>query len=360
MAAGVLQAALALVSIALRSYYWFNFSLIRRDSDHIIFRRSRVNKILYMMIARRVGLGLVTLVAVSLLITLGIELLSGDVCTAILGQLATPETVAACRAQLNLDRPVMIRYVEWVWNFMRGDMGTSFSNYREISELIGSRIHNTLYLAGLTALVAVPIGVGLGVVAALYRNTGFDRMISISTLSTISVPEFFVAYILMAILSVKLNILPSIANVDDSMGFLERAYYSALPVLTLTLVLVAHMMRMTRASIVNLLASPYIEMAKLKGVTPMRIIVRHALPNAWAPIIQVIILNLAYLVVGTVLIEVVFVYPGLGYLMVDAVQLRDLPVVQSTAMVFAATYVLLNLLADVLSMMANPRLRRRR
>jgi peptide/nickel transport system permease protein len=164
----------------------------------------------------------------------------------------------------------------------------------------------------------------------------------------------------MALLAVKFQIFPAISNVSSGMGFWERFYVSGLPVLTLTLISIAHMMRMTRASIVNLLASPYIEMAKLKGIKPSRVIVKHALPNAWAPIIQVVILNIAFMVVGVVIIEVVFVYPGLGALMVDSVQLRNMPVVQATAMIFAAAYVLLNLLADVLSIIANPRLRHRR
>ncbi len=312
------------------------------------------------MTVNRLGLGIVTIFAISLLITLGVEALSGDVCSAILGQMASESTIAACREQLNLNRPMHIRYIEWLWNFLHGDMGKSLANSREVSELIGNRIGNTLYLASLSALLAVPLGICLGVMAALYRNSGLDRAISIATLSAISVPEFFVAYILMAVLSVQFNVFPVISNVDSSMGFFERAYVSALPVFTLMLVCVAHIMRMTRASIVSLLASPYIEMAKLKGVKPRQVIIRHALPNAWAPIIQVVILNLAYMVVGVVIIEVVFVYPGLGYLMVDSVQLRDMPVIRATAMVFASVYVLLNLLADVLSMLANPRLRHRR
>ena len=312
------------------------------------------------MIAKRVGLGLFTLLAISLLITVGVELLSGDVCTAIMGQMATPETVAACHAKLNLDRPMIVRYLEWLFNFLQGDMGSSLANERTVQELISARIGNTLYLAALSSLVAIPLGITLGIVAALYRNTGFDRGISVTTLSTISVPDFFVAYILMALFAVKFNLFPAISNVSEDMGFWERFYVSGLPVFTLTLISIAHLMRMTRASIVNLLASPYIEMAKLKGIKPARIIVKHALPNAWAPIIQVVVLNIAFMVVGVVIIEVVFVYPGLGALMVDSVQLRNMPVVRATAMIFATAYILLNLLADVLSIVANPRLRHRR
>ncbi len=319
-----------------------------------------MNNTLSIIIIKRLAMGVFTLFGVSILITLGVEALSGDVCSAILGQAAEPATVAACRAQLGIDRPMHIRYVEWLVNVMQGDLGTSLANKREVAEQIGKRLGNTLYLAGTTAMFAVPIGIILGIIAALYRNSLIDHVISTSTLTTISSPEFFVGYVLMAILAVNLNWLPAISNVDSSMGFWERLQVSALPVMTLTLVTVAHMMRMTRASIVSLLASPYIEMAKLKGLKPSRIIIKHALPNAWSPIIQVVVLNLAFMIVGVVVIEVVFVYPGLGALIVDAVLNRDIPVIQGTAIVFAAVYVLLFLLADILSMLANPRLRHRR
>ncbi|MBT5227399.1 MAG: ABC transporter permease, partial [Proteobacteria bacterium] len=221
---------------------------------------------------------------------------------------------------------------------------------------IGNRIGNTFFLAASAALIAVPISLVLGILAALYRNSFFDRSISMITLSGISVPDFFIAYILMAILAVSYGFFPAISNIDETMTLAQRINASALPVLTLTLAVSAHMMRMTRASIVSLMASPYIEMAKLKGIRPGRIIVFHALPNAWSPIIQVIMLNLAWLVVGVVIVEVVFVYPGLGALMIDAVFLRDLPTVRATAMIFATVYVILNLLADILSLASNPRL----
>ena len=312
------------------------------------------------MIVKRIGLGLFSLLAISLLITVGVEALSGDVCTAMLGIMASDETTAACHAKLNLDRPIWVRYLEWLFHFIQGDMGNSLANERTVAELVSARIGNTIFLATCAALIAIPLGILLGVIAALYRGTAFDRGISITTLSAISVPDFFVAYILMAIFAVSFSVFPAISNVSDHMGIFERVYVSSLPIITLTLITIASMMRMTRASIVNLLASPYIEMAKLKGIKPFRVIVKHALPNAWAPIIQVSILNLAYMVVGVVIIEVVFVYPGLGALMVDSVALRNMTVVQATAMIFASAYVLLNLLADVLSIVANPRLRHRR
>ena len=311
---------------------------------------------LFRLIVSRLALGILTLIAISLLITVGVEALSGDVCTAMMGQMASEDKVAACHRALNLDRPVHLRYIEWLINFAQGDMGKALTNHRDVVDVIGNRVGNTFFLAIAAALIAIPISLALGVLAALYRNSFLDRSISMITLSGVSVPDFFIAYILMAIFAVSFGFFPAISNIDDSMSLAERITASALPVLTLTLAVSAHMMRMTRASIVSLMASPYIEMAKLKGIKPSRIIVFHALPNAWSPIIQVIMLNLAWLVVGVVIVEVVFVYPGLGALMIDAVFLRDLPIVRATAMIFATVYVILNLLADILSMMSNPRL----
>ena len=315
-----------------------------------------MKNLLLKLILRRLALGILTLLAISLLITVGVEALSGDVCTAMMGQMASEDKVAACHRTLNLDRPMHIRYVEWLVNFVQGDMGKALTNHRQVADVIGNRVGNTFFLAIASALIAIPLSLALGVVAALYRNSFYDRFISMVTLSGISVPDFFIAYILMAVFAVSFGIFPAISNVDESMNLSERIIASALPVLTLTLAVSAHMMRMTRASIVSLMASPYIEMAKLKGVKPGRIIVFHALPNAWSPIIQVIMLNLAWLVVGVVIVEVVFVYPGLGALMIDAVFLRDMPIVRATAMIFASVYVILNLLADILSMASNPRL----
>jgi peptide/nickel transport system permease protein len=308
------------------------------------------------MVAQRLGLGLLTLFVVSLIIFLGVELLPGDLAEAILGQSATPETVAAIRRELKLDLPAYERYFDWLFGILQGDMGRSLANQREISELIGGRLANTLFLALVAAIISVPLALTLGILAALYRNGIFDRTINVVTLSSISFPEFFVAYILILFLAVQVGAFPSISNVSDELGFWERVYRTALPAFTLTLVVVAHMMRMTRAAIINLLASPYIEMANLKGLTGSHIIVRHALPNALAPIINVVVINLAYLVVGVVVVEVVFVYPGLGQLLVDSVSKRDIPVVQASALIFAGTYILLNLTADVLSIMTNPRL----
>jgi len=311
---------------------------------------------IFKMIAQRFGLGLLTLWVVSMIIFLGIELLPGDLAQAILGQSATPETVAAFRRELQLDLPSYERYFNWLAGILQGDMGVSLANKRQISELIGVRFSNTIFLAIVAAVISVPLAVTLGVLAALYRNSIYDKCVNVVTLTSISFPEFFVAYILILFLAVRLQIFPSISNVSPDTDFWDRVYRVALPALTLTLVVIAHMMRMTRAAIINLLASPYIEMANLKGMPRARIIVKHALPNAWAPIINVIVINLAYLIVGVVIVEVVFVYPGLGQLLVDSVSKRDIPVVQAASLIFAATYILLNLTADILSILTNPRL----
>nr|WP_305778033.1 ABC transporter permease [Pseudomonas sp. Hg5Tf] len=308
------------------------------------------------MLAQRLALGLLSLFAVSVIIFLAVGMLPGDVAEAMLGQAATPQTVAALRAQLGLDVPALTRFGHWAWQLLHGDLGLSLANQRPIAELIAARLGNTFTLALLAALVSVPVALVLGMLAALYRNSWFDRLLNTSALSAVSFPEFFVAYILILVFAVKLNWLPSISNLAPGAGMGEVLERSLLPVLTLSLVVIAQMMRMTRAALINLLASPYIEMARLKGISPARIIVHHALPNALAPIINVVALNLAYLVVGVVVVEVVFVYPGLGQLLVDSVAKRDIPVVQACSLIFAATYILLNTTADVLSIASNPRL----
>lgn len=317
-------------------------------------------------ILKRVGLGIITLIIVSVVIFTLVQMLPGDFTQAVLGQAATEETVAAFRKELGLDKPAVARYFDWIKSVSTGDFGTSFSGFsdiaaagadqRRVADMVAPRLANTLFLAGITALVAVPLALTLGITAALKRNTFYDRLASVATLTTIAFPEFFIAYILILFFGTLYPIFPSLANVDPNMPFLTRVYVCALPALTLTLVIVAHMMRMTRATIINLLARPYIEMAKLKGEPPSTIILKHALPNAWAPIATIITLNLAYLVVGVVVVEVVFVYPGIGQLMVDAVSNRDIPVVQACALIFAATYVLLNLTADIIGIITNPRL----
>lgn len=298
--------------------------------------------------------------------------LPGDFAEAILGQGASPEAVAAIRSQLGLDAPLAERYLSWLGRAVRGDFGVSFAqlnfqsnlgggdNLKTIADQIRPRFYNTLFLAGMAALIAVPIALGLGILAALFRGSWFDRGINLVTLTSISSPEFFLAYIMILFLAVLNPWLPSLSNVYTDMGLGARIEATLLPALVLTLVVTAHMMRMTRAAILNLMQAPYIEMARLKGLSPLRVIVRHALPNALAPIINVVALNLAYLITGVVVVEVIFVYPGIGELFVNSVKIRDLPVVQACCLIFAAAYVLLNLTADIASILTNPRMRQPR
>ncbi len=308
------------------------------------------------MVLQRFGLGLLTLFVVSIIIFVGVEFLPGDIAEALLGQGASPENVAALRHELGLDRPAHIRYIDWWAGVMQGDLGTSLANRRDIAELITFRLSNTLFLALTAAAISVPLALILGVLAALYRNGIYDRSVNVVTLGAVSAPEFLTAYVLILYFSVTLGWFPSLSNIDANTPFIEKLHQATLPAVTLMAVILAYMMRMVRASIINLLASAYIEMAHLKGMPKLRVIVKHALPNAWAPIANIIAISLAYLVVGVVVVEVVFIYPGLGQLMVDSVSNRDIPVVQACAMIFAGTYILLNLTADIVSICTNPRL----
>jgi peptide/nickel transport system permease protein len=312
------------------------------------------------LLARRLALGVLTILVTSVLIFAGTEVLPGDVATAILGQSATPEAVEAIRKSLGLHDPAVVRYLRWLGHFFQGDLGTSLANGRPIAHLIAFRLANTLFLATVAAVVSVPLSVALGIVTAIRQNSAFDRAVNVASLMAISFPEFFIAYVLVILVAVNLGWFPSLSAVSPEMGFFERLDMVALPATTLVLVVLAHMMRMTRASVIGVMSSPYIEMAVLKGLADWRVVVQHALPNALAPIINVVALNLAYLIVGIIVVEVVFVYPGMGQLMVDAVAKRDVPVVQACGLIFAGTYVGLNMIADILAILSNPRLRRPR
>lgn len=309
------------------------------------------------LIVERFVLSLVLLFAVSILIFGGLEALPGDFATTYLGQSATPQAVANIREDLGLNRPVTTRYLEWLGSAVQGDFGTSWASKNSVSEQIGKRLGNSLFLAGFAALISVPLAIGLGMLSVHFRNRMPDKIINVISLAAISLPEFFVGYLLILFFAVKLGVATFPATVYDSMGFAERLNAIALPTATLVLVVLAHMMRMTRAAILSVMSSAYMETAELKGLSAFRSIVKHAAPNALAPIINVVALNLAYLVVGVVVVEVVFVYPGMGQYMVDAVTVRDMPVVQACGLIFAAVYIFLNMIADILAIVANPRLR---
>jgi len=307
--------------------------------------------------AGRIVLGVLTVFVVSILIFIGTTILPGDVATAVLGRSATPDAVEAIRRSLGLNDPAPVRYFRWLGAFVTGDMGASLASRRPVGPDLWIRLKNTFFLAGMAALVAVPLALVLGIATAMRRNSWFDRLANITSLAAISVPEFFVGYLLILLVSVQLGWLPSLAIVSPGMGPFERLQTIALPALTLILAVLAYMMRMTRTAVLDVMSHPYVEMAVLKGVPPRRLVLKHALPNALAPIIQVVAFNLAYLVVGVVLVEVVFVYPGVGQYLVDAVAKRDIPVVQACGLVFGLTYVGLNVIADILVILVNPRLR---
>ncbi len=309
------------------------------------------------IVVKRLGLGLLTLLVISIIIFGAVQLLPGDPAQAVLGQGATEENLAAMRKQMGLDVPAPLRYLEWLGGAVTGDFGKSLITGNPVTATIAPRFANTLFLASYAAVIAVPVAIVLGVIVALLRNSIFDRVANVATLTSISSPEFFLGYILILYFAVKTGMFPAIAKLDANMTFVEKLDRTFLPALTMVLVVVAHMMRMTRAAIIALLSSPFIEMARLKGMPAWKVIVKHALPNAWAPIINVIALNLAYLITGVVLVEVVFVYPGIGQLLVDSVTKRDFSVVQACCLIFAATFILLNLTADVLAILTNPRLR---
>jgi peptide/nickel transport system permease protein len=247
--------------------------------------------------------------------------------------------------------------LSWLSRLVRGDFGKSLATGRSIAALVGERLWNTLILAILTTLFAVPLSVILGLLSASYPDSLLDRTISVSSLMLISVPEFFTAAVLVLAFAVTWRLFPAVIHVSQFSSPGQMLHALTLPILTLTASMLAHMSRMTRAAILNVLRSAYVEMAILKGLTKERIIFRHALPNALGPIINVIALNLGYLVSGVVVVETVFAYPGLGRMMVDSVTNRDVPMVQAVAMIFCATYVGINLVADLLVMATNPRLR---
>jgi peptide/nickel transport system permease protein len=309
------------------------------------------------LVGKRIGLSIILLFAVSVLIFVGTQILPGDVAQSILGQAATPEAVANLRAQLGLNDPAYVRYFRWLFGLLTGDLGNALSSGLPIGPAIAERLSNTLFLAFWAAAVSVPLAILLGLIAVRHRNGFVDKLISASTLAAVSLPEFFIGYLLIYFVAVKLGWFTSVSTVFDGMPFLKRMSAIALPATTLTLVVLAQMMRMTRAAILNVMQSAYVETAELKGLSRSEIIWRHAFPNAVAPIINVVMLNLAYLVVGVVVIEVIFVYPGMGQYLVDHVSKRDVPVVQAVGLIFAAVYISLNIVADIASIVANPRLR---
>lgn len=309
------------------------------------------------LILGRIGVAVVTLLIVSLIVFAATEMLPGDVVQILLGQAATPEAVAGLREAMNLDQPAFLRFLGWLGGLAQGDLGHSYANRMAVAELIGGRLVNTLKLAALTAAFSVPMALTLGIVTAIWRGSLFDRLVSSVVVAVISVPEFLVATLAVLIFAVWLGWLPALSFGGDtsSIWAVLRAY--AMPVITLSFVVSAQMIRMTRAAVIETLKSPYVEMALLKGASRARIVLRHALPNAIGPIVNAMALSLSYLLGGVIIVETIFNYPGIAKLMVGAVATRDLPLIQGCAMIFCLGYLLLITIADVVAILANPRLR---
>jgi peptide/nickel transport system permease protein len=311
----------------------------------------------WFLVLQRLGIAFVTLIIVSFAVFFATELLPGDVAEVLLGQAATPEAVAALRESMGLDQPALSRFIGWLTGLASGDLGTSYVNKMAVAELIAGRLGNSLQLAGIVTLVSVPVALSLGIGAAMWRGSVFDRVVSMLTISVISVPEFMVATLAVLVFAVWLDWLPALSLGANAEGFwaMLRAY--AMPVITLGFVVSAQMIRMTRAAVIETINTPYVEMALLKGASRSRMVLRHALPNALGPIANAIALSLSYLVGGVIIVETIFNYPGVAKLMVDAVSTRDLPLIQSCAMIFCVSYLSLITLADMVAILSNPRLR---
>jgi peptide/nickel transport system permease protein len=318
-----------------------------------------MNSVILKLLLQRISIALLSLLAVSVIVFAITAVLPGDAAQEQLGQDATPEALAALRAQMGLNIPAPRRYASWLGGLLRGDMGQSATTQMPVARLVGSRLPNSLLLAAITALFSVPIALSAGIAAAVWRGSWFDRAASSAAVAVVSVPEFLVATLAVLVFAVQLRWLPALSYVSniDSLGQLLRAF--AMPVLTLCCVIVAQMMRMTRAAVIDQLEAPYIEMVQLKGASPLRTVLLHALPNAVGPIANAVALSLSYLLGGVIIVETIFNYPGIAKLMVDGVSQRDMPLVQGCAMLFCAGYLILVTLADVCGIVANPRLRHR-
>jgi len=318
-----------------------------------------MNGLILKLLVQRVALALLSLLAVSVIVFSITAVLPGDAAEEQLGQDATPLALAALRTQMGLDVPAPTRYARWLMGIAQGDLGRSSTTQMPVGELVASRLPNSLLLAAVTALFSVPIALSLGIASAVWRGSWFDRAASTASVAVVSVPEFLVATLAVLLFAVKLRWLPALSFVNDieSLGQMLRAF--AMPVLVLCCVIVAQMMRMTRAAVIDQLEAPYIEMVRLKGASPMRMVLAHALPNAIGPIANAVALSLSYLLGGVIIVETIFNYPGIAKLMVDGVTQRDMPLVQTCAMIFCAGYLILVTLADICGIVANPRLRHR-
>lgn len=309
------------------------------------------------LITNRLGSSALTLLIVSFAVFFATAMLPGDTATILLGQAATPEAVAGLRAAMHLDEPAFLRFGRWLIGLLQGDLGISYVNNLPVAELIGARFINTMRLAGIVTLFAVPLSLTLGITAAMFRGSVYDRIVTILTIGIISVPEFMIATSAVLLFSVYLKWLPALSFASDVTSFWQVLRIYAMPVITLTFVVSAQMIRMTRAAVIDTINTPYVEAAILKGASRRRAVLLHALPNAVGPIANAIALSLSYLVGGVIIVETIFNYPGVAKLMVDGVSTRDLPLIQSCAIIFCVGYLALITFADIVAILANPRVR---
>lgn len=316
-----------------------------------------MNRHIFLLISGRLLATALTLFIISVIVFFATGLLPADAASVLLGQAATPEAVAGLRAAMHLDQPIYLRFFEWITAFLHGDLGTSYANNMPVTELIGTRLGNTLKLAAMTTVLAVPFSLTLGITAAIWRGTIYDRIVTVFSIGVISLPEFMVATAAVLFFAVYMQWLPALSLTTQihSLSDLLRAF--AMPVITLVFIVSAQMIRMTRAAVSEALASPYVEMAMLKGASRRRIVMRHALPNSLGPIANAMALSLSDLLGGVIIIETIFNYPGVAKLMVDAVTTRDLPLIQSCAILFCLGYLILVTTADLVAILTNPRLR---
>jgi peptide/nickel transport system permease protein len=309
------------------------------------------------LIGSRILLAALTLLIVSLLVFAAMEVLPGDVASRILGRDATPETLAVLRLKLGLNEPAVVRYFHWLGGLVSGDLGRSPVSDRKVTEIIGPRIWNTLLLSLYAFVLYVPLTVIPALLQAIRRDRPLDHAFSVVTLVLLSMPDFLLATILLFTFVVVFPLLPAMSMVDQTSTVMDYVRATTLPALTLAIVMAVYAVRMLRDNLIEVLDADFVRMAELKGLSPRRVLLRHALPNALIPTLNVTALNLAYLVGGVVVVEKVFSYPGFGGLLVDSLQLRDLPVIEGTVMIAALVYVAANLLADIASILLNPRLR---
>ncbi|MBD2762949.1 ABC transporter permease [Kocuria sp. cx-455] len=310
------------------------------------------------MILKRLGISVFVLLAVSVLVFIFTLLLPGDPAQAILGQQATPERLAALREQLNLNDPWYERYFTWLGGLLVGDLGTSAATGGSVNELLGQKVSASVLLMIIAAVISIPVGVLLGTWSAMRRGRTTDHTLTGFSLVLAALPEFVIGIALTTLLSTTVfQLLPSVTMAAPGTRVWDYPLQLVLPALTLVLVVVPYMIRMTRTTMLDVLDSGYVEMARLKGVPERQVIMKHALPHAIGPVAQVVAMQLAWLAGGIVVVEFLFRYPGLGQAMVDAVRIRDVQVVQALSMIIAAFYVVVNLIADVIGILANPKLR---